>query len=70
MLIVDPGNAAAYKRLGSAFYAMGNQRRAVEAWEESLKRDPSDRDLRDFLNNMPDSRSGALEPEELIEELR
>ena len=69
VITVDPANAVAFKRLGSAFYAMGNRTRAVEAWEESLKRDPSDHALREFLNNLPDRRR-ALDPEELIEEIQ
>ncbi len=69
VLTVDPGNAAAYKRLGSAFFAMGNEERAVEAWEESLRRDPSDDNLRDFLNNIPE-RQRDFEPEEIMEEMR
>jgi len=49
VIMIEPGNALAYKRIGSAYYAIGQKEKAVEAWEKSLKLNPADRSLLVFL---------------------
>ncbi|MFQ3676124.1 MAG: hypothetical protein SNJ64_06265, partial [Endomicrobiia bacterium] len=36
VLLLEPDNALAYKRLGSALYALGNVNKAVEMWKKAL----------------------------------
>ncbi len=50
VVIVEPENSQAYKRMGSAFYAIGNEEKALEFWKKSLQYNPSDESLRDFIN--------------------
>ena len=52
VLVIDPTNAKAYKRMGSAFYSIGNEEKAVEAWKKSLQLNPADTNLRDFINRI------------------
>ncbi len=52
VLVIEPRNAEAYKRIGSAFYAIGNEERAVENWEESLRINPADTQLERFLERV------------------
>ncbi|MFH1416306.1 MAG: PorV/PorQ family protein [Elusimicrobiota bacterium] len=49
VIVVEPRNAQAYKRMGSAFYAMGNEENAVESWKNSLKFNPADKTLQEFI---------------------
>lgn len=46
---LDPNNALAYTRLGSAYYAVGMKDKAIEAWRRALEIDPSNRELQEFL---------------------
>ncbi|MCP3683139.1 MAG: PorV/PorQ family protein [bacterium] len=50
VIVVEPKNAQAYKRMGSAFYAMGNEEKALESWRRSLQLNPADKSLREFIN--------------------
>ncbi|MDH5174098.1 MAG: PorV/PorQ family protein [Elusimicrobiota bacterium] len=50
VLTLEPNNALAYKRIGSAFFAMGQREKAREAWEKSLQMNPADRSLKEFLD--------------------
>ncbi|MCD6413494.1 MAG: tetratricopeptide repeat protein [Elusimicrobia bacterium] len=50
VLKLEPANVLALTRLGSAYYALGNKDKAVEAWKEALRYDPNNRDIRDFLS--------------------
>ncbi|MGM0568730.1 MAG: PorV/PorQ family protein [Elusimicrobiota bacterium] len=67
VLVIEPDNAEAYKRIGSAFYAMGNEERAAEAWEKSLEIDPDDAQLRRFLQRL--GREEDSPPMEDVEEM-
>lgn len=48
-LWLDPTNALAYTRLGSALYAMGDRVRARQAWLKALELDPANENLRRFM---------------------
>ncbi len=50
VLTLEPSNALAYKRIGSAFFAMGQREKARQAWEKSLQMNPADRSLKEFLD--------------------
>ncbi len=70
VLVIEPENAQAYKRIGSSFYSIGNEERAVEAWERSLQLNPADDDLRNFINQVRrpvDRDSEEFEIEDLME---
>jgi len=41
-ILMDPSNALAYKRMGSAFYALGDFSKARDAWSKSLDLNPDD----------------------------
>lgn len=51
MIIIElqPENVLAWKRLGSAFYAIGKKDKARDAWERALKITPNDGELKQFL---------------------
>lgn len=51
IIVLEPENLLAYKRLGSAFYALGEKEKAKQVWQKSLKikRDPK---LEEFIKNM------------------
>lgn len=74
VLTVEPRNFQAYKRLGSAFYAMGNEEKAIESWKKSLQFNPTDNNLRDFINramkeiSLREQTQEAEEPRETIDE--
>jgi len=42
VLILEPNNILAYKRLGSAFFALGDKDKAVQTWRRALKIAPDD----------------------------
>lgn len=69
VLSLEPNNALAYKRIGSAFFAMGQREKAKQAWNRSLQMNPADKTLRDFLDRWEDR--GYPEDRELeyLEEL-
>lgn len=49
VLALDSENMLALKRLGSAFYLMGDKERAMTAWQRALSINPRDRELKEFL---------------------
>ncbi len=49
VLELDPDNELALKRLGSAFYAIGNKAEARKAWERALELSPDDKELKNFI---------------------
>jgi tetratricopeptide (TPR) repeat protein len=46
---LQPDNVLAWKRLGSAYYAIGKKDKAREAWETALKISPDDVELKQFI---------------------
>ncbi|MBI4370335.1 MAG: hypothetical protein HY547_08920 [Elusimicrobia bacterium] len=48
---LDPANALAYERMGSAYFALGIRDKAVEMWQKSLEIKPDNTSLRQFINN-------------------
>jgi tetratricopeptide (TPR) repeat protein len=46
---LQPTNVLALKRLGSAYFAIGNKTKARAAWEKALKIAPDDAELKTFL---------------------
>lgn len=69
VLKLEPNNALAYKRIGSAFFAMGQREKAKQAWNRSLQMNPADKSLREFLDRWEEK--GYPEDRELeyLEEL-
>lgn len=69
VLKLEPNNALAYKRIGSAFFAMGQREKAKQAWNRSLQMNPADRTLKEFLDRWEEK--GYPEDRELeyLEEL-
>ena len=49
VLALEPDNPVAYKRIGSAYFAIGDKKKAAESWRKSLEMNPSDEDLRDYI---------------------
>jgi tetratricopeptide (TPR) repeat protein len=49
VLSLEPKNVLALMRLGSAYYMMGNLKKAQEAWQEALKLEPENEELKRFL---------------------
>ncbi len=47
---LQPGNVLAWKRLGSAYFAIGKKDKAREAWERALKLAPNDAELKQFIH--------------------
>jgi tetratricopeptide (TPR) repeat protein len=52
ILLLEPEDVLAYKRIGSAFYAMGEKNKAVQMWEQALKLDPRDEKLRRIVETI------------------
>lgn len=52
VLVLEPDNVVAYKRLGSACYAQGKLKQAKTAWEKALKLSPTDPELKRFLQKI------------------
>lgn len=50
ILLLEPEDVLAYKRLGSAFFAMGERNKAVQMWEQALRLNPRDDKLRQMIN--------------------
>jgi len=69
VLKLEPNNALAYKRIGSAFFAMGQREKAKQAWKRSLQMNPADKSLKEFLDRWEEE--GYPEDRELeyLEEL-
>lgn len=49
IIAIDPANVLAYKRLGSAYYAMERKDKARQAWERALQLKPDDSELKQFI---------------------
>lgn len=49
---LQPTNILAWKRLGSAYYAIGKKDRAKETWERALKIAPDDAELKQFIRSI------------------
>ncbi|MCX7910508.1 MAG: tetratricopeptide repeat protein [Endomicrobia bacterium] len=52
ILLLEPEDVLAYKRLGSAFYALGQKEKAFYMWQQALRLDPKDEKLKSMLENM------------------
>ncbi|TPW21740.1 MAG: hypothetical protein FD126_384 [Elusimicrobia bacterium] len=48
-LWLEPNNAVAWTRLGSAYFAMGDKPRAGAAWKKALEINPADEKLKTFM---------------------
>lgn len=48
-LWLEPNNAVAWTRLGSAYFAMGDKPRAAAAWKKALEINPADEKLKAFM---------------------
>jgi len=49
ILIIDPKNVLALKRMGSCYYQMGLKEKAMATWKKVLEIDPTDKDVLDIL---------------------
>ncbi len=49
---LQPENILAWKRLGSAYYAIGKKDKAKETWEKALKVAPDDTELKQFIRQI------------------
>lgn len=49
VIYLEPDNVLAYKRLGSAYWALGNKERAKSVWKSASKIAPNDEELKKFL---------------------
>ena len=49
VLLLDPDNVIAYKRMGSAYKEMGLMDRALECWKKALSLDPADEFTRSLV---------------------
>jgi len=52
VLILEPNSSLAYKRIGSAFFAIGERENAVSNWKKSIELDPTDDKLRQFMSKI------------------
>jgi len=52
VLELDPGNVVAYTRIGSSYFALGKKDKAKLAWQEVLRLDPNNKDVRKFINQI------------------
>ncbi|MBN2407028.1 MAG: PorV/PorQ family protein [Elusimicrobia bacterium] len=52
VLVLEPESAQAYKRMGSAFYAIGNEEKALSSWRKSLNYNPADKSLMEFISRV------------------
>jgi tetratricopeptide (TPR) repeat protein len=52
VLDLQPENVLAYKRLGSAYFAIGSKDKAREAWEHALSLSPDDKELKKFIKDL------------------
>ena len=50
VLALEPENILAYKRLGSAYYALKKEGEAKKIWRKALRLAPNDEELKMFLN--------------------
>ncbi len=49
---LQPGNILGWKRLGSAYYAIGKKDKARETWEKALRIAPDDVELKQFIKQI------------------
>lgn len=49
ILALEPNNVVAMKRAGSAYYASGNKKHAMEMWQRAARIAPNDPELKKFL---------------------
>jgi len=47
----DPENAQIFERMGSAYYSMGEPKKAIDSWKRALYLNPSNNDLKTFIKN-------------------
>lgn len=52
VLDLQPNNVLAYKRLGSAYFAIGSKEKARESWKSALALSPDDRELKKFIKDL------------------
>ena len=52
VLDLQPDNVLAYKRLGSAYFAIGSKEKARESWESALSLSPDDKELKKFIKDI------------------
>lgn len=52
ILALEPSDALALKRLGSAYYSLGKKERARDAWRRALRLQPGDATLKKFLSKV------------------
>jgi tetratricopeptide (TPR) repeat protein len=52
VLLLEPENALAYKRLGSALYALGDVNKAIQMWKKALVLDPKDNELKMLIEKI------------------
>lgn len=62
ILTLEPDDALALKRLGSAYYSLGEKKRARDAWLRALKLQPDDKTLRKFLAKVGGDAPSAEKP--------
>ncbi|HEX7926312.1 MAG TPA: tetratricopeptide repeat protein [bacterium] len=61
VLLTRPEHPQAHTMKGSIYYAMGNYALANDEWEKVLQLDPSNQEVRQFLDFLK-SRKGAPQP--------
>jgi len=59
VLILEPNSSLAYKRIGSAFFTIGEMEKAVANWKKSLELDPTDEKLKQFVDKMEKEKTTA-----------
>ncbi len=70
VLTIDPNNSLAYKRIGSAYFAIGKKEMAVESWQMSLRLNPKDLTLKSFIKKARlEIKSSGVKELEYLEEL-
>ena len=70
VLSIDPSNALAYKRIGSAYFAIGQKEKAIENWQKSLRLNPKDLTLKTFINKAKEQMKSSSRKElQYLEEL-
>lgn len=62
ILMFEPGDLMALKRLGSAYYSLGRMDDAQSAWSAALKLAPRDKTLTHFLAKIKRHKSRATKP--------
>jgi len=67
VLDLEPKNILALKRLGSAYFGMGNKKKAREIWQKALKINPKDEELRKYLGITEEKRERKIDKRTLRE---